>query len=147
MSDPQTAQNPAPDPQPDEIQSALFAQLIMQQANLAMMLMGKTPHPESGKPVKDIEGARLFIDTLEMLERKTRGNLSRDEANLLKQSLMGLRLAFVEAVESEGKTEPAPQGQPTTPSKESPGPAPGAPETPPPAGTEEESHKKFSKKY
>jgi Domain of unknown function (DUF1844) len=77
----------------DEIMSALFAQMVMQQSSLAMMLLGKTPHPESGETIRDIEGARLFIDQLEMIEMKTKGNLSKEEAALLKQSLMALRMA------------------------------------------------------
>src|SRR4030095_5244099 len=88
----------------EEMQSALFAQLIMQQSNLAMMLLGKVPHPESGQPVRDLESARLFIDQLEMLEVKTKGNLNKEEEMLLKQSLMALRMAFVEAVESPPPT-------------------------------------------
>jgi hypothetical protein len=124
-----------------ENMSALFAQLILQQTNMAMMLLGKIAHPESGQVYKDLEAARLFIDQLEMLEAKTRGNLTKEESGLLKQSLMNLRLAFVEAVESG---EPAPS---TTK------PAQAATDSPPSAGisgadsAEEEHRKKFSKKY
>src|SRR5215468_6476802 len=87
--------------------SALFAQLVMQQANMAMMLLGKVAHPETGGVLKDIEAARLFIDQLEMLEVKTQGNLSKEESSLLKQSLMNVRLAFVEAVESPSTQDQA----------------------------------------
>lgn len=124
-----------------ENMSALFAQLVLQQTNMAMMLLGKIAHPESGQVYKDIEAARLFIDQLEMLEGKTQGNLTKDESGLLKQSLMNLRLAFVEAVESG---EPAPSATK---------PAQHAAESEPPAGTpgadsaSEEHRKKFSKKY
>ena len=82
------------------MRSALFAQMVMQQSSMAMMLLGKTAHPETGKIVRDLEAARLFIDQLEMLEFKTKGNLNQEEAALLKQSLMSLRMAFVEAVDS-----------------------------------------------
>ena len=121
--------------------SALFAQLILQQTNMAMMLLGKIAHPESGQVYKDVEAARLFIDQLEMLEAKTRGNLTKEESGMLKQSLMNLRLAFVEAVESG---EPAPKSEK---------PAQPAADSPPSTGTssaesaEEEHRKKFSKKY
>src|SRR5688572_8220380 len=84
----------------DEMLSALFAHLIMQQTNMAMMLMGKVANPETGESTVDLDAAKLFIDLLEMLELKTKGNLSREEAQLLKQSLMSLRMTFVEAVES-----------------------------------------------
>ncbi len=106
MSDPMGAEYT---PTPEQMMTALFAHLVMQQANMAMMLLGKAPHPETGQIIKDIETAKLFIDQLEMLEAKTKGNLSKEEANLLKQNLMNLRLAFVEAVESPSSTQPAAQ--------------------------------------
>ena len=126
--------------------SALFAQLVMQQANMAMMLLGKVPHPESGQTIKDLEAAQLFIDQLEMLERKTKGNLTKEESGLLKQSLMSLRLAFVEAVEPPQQGAAAASTAPPSPAqpKESttPSPAPDA------SGEAEDEHrKKFSKKY
>ena len=80
--------------------SAAFAQLVLQQTNLTLMLLGQLPNPQTGQTTRDLDGARMFIDQLEMLEAKTRGNLSKDEAALLKRSLMSVRLAFVETVEA-----------------------------------------------
>jgi hypothetical protein len=124
-----------PEVTPEEMHTALFAQLVMQQNNMAMMLLGKIPHPEDGRVTKNIEAARLFIDQLEMLEAKTKGNLTREEAALLKQSLMQLRLAFVDAVNSPEAQEKETQAKP--------GSAPAEPAR----AADEESHKKFSKKY
>lgn len=123
--------------------AALFAHMVMQQTNMAMMLLGKMPHPETGKTFHDIDTARMFIDQLEMLEVKTKGNLSKQEEGLLKQSLMNLRLAFVEAVEQP----PAQARQPSSQDESKPSASP-QPEAAPTASTqEEESKKKFSKKY
>jgi len=122
-----------------ETLAALFAQLVMQHANMAMMLLGKIAHPETGQKVQDLDGAKLFIDELEMLEIKTKGNLSQEESSLLKQSLMSLRLAFVEAVES-----PAAQTPPASKAEKAATPAAEA-GRPAPAG--EDHPKKFSKKY
>jgi len=122
--------------------SVLFAQLVMQQANMASMFLGKVAHPQTGQVVKDLDAARLFIDQLEMLEAKTKGNLDKDEAALLKQSLMNLRLAFVEAVEA------APAEDKTAPAQTGPAPAPATSAPAPAAPSEEEEHrKKFTKKY
>ena len=110
----------------EEILSAVFAQMVMQQANIALMMLGKVPHPQTGQTLRDLDAAQMFIDQLEMIEAKTKGNLTRDEEKLLQQSLMHLRLAFVEAVEH-------------------PEPAPTAPAAATPA--DEESSKRFSKKY
>ena len=128
----------------EEMQSALFAQLVMQQANLAMMLLGKTPHPESGQTVRDLDAAQMFIGQLEMLEAKTRGNLTPQEAALLKQSLMSTRLAFVETIN-------APPAKSETPAPAPPEvklPAEANEKFPPTAGAgEDQTVKRFSKKY
>lgn len=131
-------------PQPTEAldeTSARFAQLILQQTNMALMLLGKIAHPETGQVYKDVDAARLFIDQLEMLEVKTRGNLNKDESGLLKQSLMNLRLAFVEAVESPETSDPAAQSKPAADAKAS---SAGQQE---PGTADDEHRKKFSKKY
>src|SRR5215475_5327442 len=108
MNEPKTSSGH--EPTRDEMMTALFAHLVMQQSNMAMMLMGKAPHPETGKAVRDLESAKLFIDLLEMLEAKTKGNLTKEEQNLLKQTLMAVRMGFVEAVESPAaQTEAKPQ--------------------------------------
>ena len=132
----------------DDILSAHFANMVLQQTNMTLMLLGKAPHPETGETVCDIEAARMFIDQLEMLEVKTKGNLAKEEQGLLKQSLMAVRLAFVEAVDATGKP-PSQQEQPATPSQPAkagaatatvPTPAPGP-------AADEEPKKKFTKKY
>jgi hypothetical protein len=130
----------------EESLSMHFAGLVMQQTNLALMLLGKSPHPESQKTILDLDGAKMFIDQLEMLEVKTKGNLKADEANLLTQSLTALRLAFVQAIDSQPPSTAAEQ------KKESAAPAQPpetsiAPEQASTASPEEEARKKFSKKY
>jgi len=138
-AEPRTQQNP-------EVSSALFAHLIMQQANMAMLMTGKAPHPETGQTLHDLEAAKLFIDTLEMLENKTRGNLSQPEQAMLNQTLMTVRMAFVEAANAAttGDQGRIASSTPGAPAPES-GPSSPAPEkSTPPA---EESHKKFTKKY
>jgi hypothetical protein len=131
----------------EEMMSALFAHMVMQQSNIAMMMLGKVAHPETGKNIQDLEAAKLFIDQLEMLEAKTKGNLSKEEQNLLKQSLMSLRLAFVEAVNASPGEAPkaAPDATPDAQSSSKQSEPPESASTP--ASTVEESHKKFSKKY
>jgi len=111
----------------------------MQLTNMAAMFMGKVPNPENNQMVVDLDAAQIFIDQLEMLEAKTKGNLNAEEQNILKQGLTMVRMAFVEAVESGQKqaTQPAPSEPP------SPSPQPGAS----PPGDEGDARKKFTKKY
>lgn len=141
---------PPPDAHPnashDEIMAAHFASMVMQTAQMALMLLGQMPHPETGEAIMDLEGARMFIDQLEMLAVKTRGNLSKDEEQLLKQSLVGTRMAFVAALEQQEKGAKAPPTPAPPVAAESTAPSP-AIETPGSAPTDDESRKKFSKKY
>ena len=131
-----------PNPSRDEIISAHFASMVMQNAQMAMMLLGQMPHPETGETTTDLEGARMFIDQLEMLEVKTKGNLTKDEEQLLKQSLIGSRMAFVAAIEQADHATQAPASAVADSA-----PAPAAPASAPTAADDEESRKKFSKKY
>ncbi len=133
----------------EELQSAIFAQMILQQSNLAMMLLGKAPNPQTGQTECDLEAARFFIDQLEVLETKTKGNLTRPEEALLKQTLMTVRLAFVEAAQTPQAPDksappepaaPAPQTAPSPETKTAPAENPGA------VG-EAESKKRYSKKF
>jgi len=141
----------------EDLQSALFLDLVAQHAEMAMMFLGRVPHPQTGEKVQDLETARLFISQLEMLEAKTRGNLNQREQALLKQALMATRLAFVEAADAQpakpdGGKEPG--AAPATPSEPSasPSPTPAPAETSaqaqenPPSATDDE-RKKFVKKY
>jgi hypothetical protein len=142
----------------DELHAALFAQMVMQQAGLALIFLGVRPHPETGKKVFDLDTAQAFIAQLDMLEAKTRGNLSPDESTLLKESLTTVRMAFVQAVNSGDPSQAAeesasaPAQQPATgPSQEAATATPAAPSaeaTPAPGSNPaDDERKKFVKKY
>jgi hypothetical protein len=133
---------------PDEMRSALFAHMVIQQSSMAMMLLGKTAHPETGQIVRDLEAAKFFIDQLEMLEFKTKGNLDQEEAALLKQSLMSLRMAFVESVDSPPPSSEARAEQGTPPAGAGPTGEPAKPAAASVTAPGEDEHrKKFTKKY
>jgi hypothetical protein len=144
MSDPNISGHDAGSLTREEMLAAQFAQMVLQQANMAMMLLGKVAHPQTGETMQDLEGAKMFIDQLEMLEAKTKGNLGKEEAALLKQSLYSVQMAFVDAVEK-------PAGPPTPPAEPAAKPSEPAATAPSnataPAAEDAESKKKFSKKY
>ena len=79
-------------PKPD------FASFLISLGSTAFVHMGLLPDPESGKTrTPNLGVARQTIDMLELLEVKTRGNLTPDEATLLRNLLTDLRLRFVES--------------------------------------------------
>jgi len=62
----------------------------------ALMALGRIPNPITKQAVKNLDTARHFIDTLAMLEAKTRGNLTTDENRLLEEIQHQLRTLYVE---------------------------------------------------
>jgi hypothetical protein len=116
-----------------------FIELVMMQAQQAAMFLGRLPVPNGEQPEVNLEYARMFIDQLEMLQEKTRGNLSNEETQVLNGVLADLRLAFVQASNAAPTSAPAT----STPSPEA---APKV-ETTASAEPEPESRKRFTKSY
>ncbi len=79
----------------------------------AMIAWPASHNPATGKAEKNLPAARLFIDTLEMLESKTKGNLNGDETKVLHATLTDLRLMFVE--EARSPKSPEKPSEPATP--------------------------------
>ena len=67
----------------------------------ALFHLGMVPDPQTGQPgEKNLELARHTIDTIELLQEKTQGNLTDDETALFQNLLTELRMRFVEAKSS-----------------------------------------------
>lgn len=73
----------------------------------ALMQLGLAA-PPGEKPTVDLIGARQTIDTVAMLQEKTRGNLAANEDNMLQNILYELRMAYLEVTNLI--TNPPPAG-------------------------------------
>jgi len=73
-----------------------FSLLVATFGSQAMIALGKAPNPLDGKTAVQLDLAKHAIDMLSIVEEKTKGNLTADEAALLESVLHQLRLAFVE---------------------------------------------------
>ncbi len=136
--------------------SQRFVEFVMMQAQNAALFLGQIPNPQTGEGEVNLDLARMFIDQLAMIQEKTRGNLSNEEATVLRNTLSNLQMTFVEVSQSSGggKGAPFPPSEIFAPSKNAempasqPAPAPEqaapAPSAPAP---ESESRKKFTKSY
>ncbi len=137
--------------------SQRFIEFVMMQAQNAALFLGQIPNPQTGEGEVNLELARMFIDQLAMIQEKTRGNLSSEEATVLRNTLSNLQMAFVEVSQSSagrGSAQSAPEPQQE---KTAPAPAESAPvqesaaSIPPISGdvapSESDSRKKFTKSY
>jgi hypothetical protein len=128
-----------------------FIEFVMMHAQNAALFLGQIPNPRTGEAEINLDLARMFIDQLEMIQEKTRGNLTNEEAMVLRNALSNLQMAFVEASGTTGSQRQAqPESPQPAPSQTAEQPASGAPGQSPPvasADSESESRKKFTKSY
>jgi hypothetical protein len=129
-----------------------FIEFVVMHAQNAALFLGQIPNPKTGEAEINLDLARMFIDQLAMIQEKTRGNLTNEEAKVLANALSNLQMAYVEASGQAGAqsaspqtkaSEPAPAAE-TEQSAQSKS-EPSVPATP--SEPETESRKKFTKSY
>jgi hypothetical protein len=80
---------------PRELPPANFATLVSSMVTQILFALGGIQDPQTGRRYLDLPLAKHHIDTLSMLEEKTKGNLSEEEKKLLDQALYEVRMLFV----------------------------------------------------
>lgn len=94
------------DAEPEEYFEAApagFDTLVSYLSTTAMFQLGLLAGPGGERIPADLVNARRTIELLEVLEHKTRGNLTADEAKLLEDILYELRMSFVEVDQHQAK--------------------------------------------
>ncbi len=92
-------QTAAPEPLPPPSFAELVNLIVVQ----AMAGLGLLAGPGGDRIPPNLEMARHFIDLLQVLEEKTRNNLTPEEKTLVDQVLYDLRMTFVQMT-SAGST-------------------------------------------
>lgn len=75
-----------------------FAAFVMSLNTSALFYLGEISDPATGQKNQDLVLAKHTIDTLKLLEGKTRGNLTDEEQDLLKNALYDLKMRYVAKV-------------------------------------------------
>ena len=76
---------------------ASLEMLLMTHHTQAVMALGMMPDPMSGETSANKDAAKFHIDMLSVIEEKTKGNLTSEEAESLSSILHQLRMAFFAA--------------------------------------------------
>src|SRR6266576_1649456 len=114
--------------------SQRFIEFVIMHAQNAALFLGQIPNPKTGEAEINLDLARMFIDQLAMIQEKTRGNLTSEEAKVLSNALSNLQMAYVEIARETPQGTPqqeAPKAEEETPTAK--------PAEQPPAGTQEPS--------
>src|SRR5437868_377386 len=140
--------------------SQRFIEFVVMHAQNAALFLGQIPNPKTGQGEVNLELARMFIDQLAMIQEKTRGNLTSEEAKVLSNALSNLQMAYVEVarIESAGGASESAAEDATEHTEQAAAPSSQADEklptaTPEPSAPiscgepETESRKKFTKSY
>jgi len=93
-----SSDTPPPSKPERDLPALDFSTFILSLSTSALYHMGLVADPETGQTAPpNLPLARQTIDTLELLQRKTHGNLEPEETRLLESLLYELRMRFVEA--------------------------------------------------
>ncbi len=83
-----------------------FVGLVQMMAMQTMIGLGGMAGPGGREIPPNLDLAKLYIDFLEVMDEKTKGNLNQQEKHLLDTTVHQLRMAYVEAVRG-GSVPPA----------------------------------------
>lgn len=84
---------------PRELPPATFATLVNSFATQILMALGGYEDPKTRRRYVDLDLAKHFIDTLSVLEEKTKGNVTDEEKKLLDQALYEVRMQYVQVAQ------------------------------------------------
>lgn len=75
-----------------------FSTFIFSLNTSALVHLGEIAEPGTGEKQKDLIFAKHTIDTIAMLQQKTKGNLTKDEEALIEHILYDLRMRYIRVV-------------------------------------------------
>ncbi len=87
----------APEHSPRLPDKVSLTQLISSLVVPALMALGEIENPMDGERTVDLDAAKFNIDLLQVLQEKTKGNLTDEEGKVLNGALYDLRMRYVQA--------------------------------------------------
>lgn len=73
-----------------------FTSFFMALNTSVLVHLGEIPDPATGQKQENLEMAKHTIDTMLLLQKKTKGNLTDEEAELVEKSMFDLQMRFVQ---------------------------------------------------
>jgi len=120
QTQPEAQEGAAPEGQDRQIPPASFTTLVGTIYTQAMMCLGAVADPNGEeKGMIDLEVAKHHIDTLKVIEEKTKGNLDEEESKIMEDVSYQVQMRFVQIIQHLSGQQP---GQAPTP--ENPGAQP-----------------------
>ncbi len=86
----------------------LFQHLVVMFQTLALQQMGKLTSPITGKVERDLHQAKITVDMLGMIQKRTEGNLEENEKKILDTVMMELQMNYIDETARAEKEEEGP---------------------------------------
>ena len=88
------AEEPAPASAsaPDKID---FISILFSYIHTALIYLGDLEDPIQKKPAENLPGAKQMLEILELMQQKTKGNLTKEESQYLESALYDLRMRYL----------------------------------------------------
>ena len=80
-----------------------FTAFVMSLNTSALFHLGEISDPATGEKQQDLVLVKHTIDTIELLEEKTKGNLTDEEQDLLRNALYDLKMRYVAKVSQQSE--------------------------------------------
>jgi len=110
-----------PENGPEKKGEFYFIQLVITFQAAAMQQMGKLQNPITKKVECNLDQAQFSIDMLEMIQNKTKNNLSENETKFLEHALYELRMNYLDEVKKNQQEKKEKDTKQKEETKESPG--------------------------
>lgn len=78
-----------------------FSTFILSLTSTVYMSLGLMPNPHTGKSEKNLASAKETISLLEILQEKTKGNLTKEESDLFEHALYECRMEYLKGSEEK----------------------------------------------
>lgn len=89
------ARKPADSPAPGEPENIDFSSVLFSYIHVALISLGEREDPIQKKASENLEQARQMIDILDLMQQKTKGNLTEQESQYLESALYDLRMRYM----------------------------------------------------
>lgn len=83
------------EPRPGALRAPRFLDLVQSLQVGAMVGLGMLQGPDGKRPPVDLPAAKDAIDLLGLLQEKTKGNLTKEEEEVLREGLYHLRMGYM----------------------------------------------------
>ncbi|MDI6786094.1 MAG: DUF1844 domain-containing protein [bacterium] len=84
-------------------QDVQFLNIVFMFSSAAFQHLGEMPDPISNEKKIDLNAAKYSIDVIDVLAKKSKGNLTEHESKIMDDILYNLRLKYLEVCKKEKK--------------------------------------------